>query len=175
MASKPDAMERTILSASPAETKAIAACLAPALREGDVVLLIGGLGAGKTQFAQGLGDGLGVTEPITSPTFNLVFEYRSGRLPLYHFDLYRLDRPEELEDIDFYGLADPSSDGVALIEWAQRFSEEMPEDALQVEILSPESSGEERILRFRADAPRSQELLQSLFEAGEGERGPQHS
>lgn len=121
-------------SQSPGDTRRIAAELVATLRDGDVVLLDGDLGAGKTQFAQGVAEGLGVTEPVTSPTFNIMFEYTSGRVPLCHFDLYRLDDASQLEDVDFYGVTDASTPGVALVEWASMFPDEMPEDAVRVRI-----------------------------------------
>lgn len=121
-------------SQSPDDTRRVAAELARGLGDGDVVLLDGDLGAGKTQFAQGVAEGLGVTEPVTSPTFNIMFEYTSGRVPLYHFDLYRLDDASQLEDVDFYGVTDSSTPGVALVEWAPMFPDEMPEDAVHVRI-----------------------------------------
>lgn len=124
-------MER---SQSPDDTRRVGAKLAAGLRDGDVVLLDGDLGAGKTQFAQGVAAGLGVTESVTSPTFNIMFEYTGGRLPLYHFDLYRLDDASQLEDVDFYGVTDSSTPGVALVEWAQMFPDEMPDDAIRVRI-----------------------------------------
>lgn len=121
-------------SQSPDDTRRVAAELARGLGDGDVVLLDGDLGAGKTQFAQGVAAGLGVTESVTSPTFNIMFEYTSGRVPLYHFDLYRLDDASQLEDVDFYGVTDSSTPGVALVEWASMFPDEMPEDAVRVRI-----------------------------------------
>lgn len=121
-------------SQSPDDTRRVAAELARGLGDGDVVLLDGDLGAGKTQFAQGVAAGLGVIESVTSPTFNIMFEYTSGRVPLYHFDLYRLDDASQLEDVDFYGVTDSSTPGVALVEWASMFPDEMPEDAVHVRI-----------------------------------------
>ena len=101
------------------ETKKLGCMLAACLQAGDVVLLSGDLGAGKTQFVQGVAAGLGADEVPTSPTFNIVLTYRSGRLPLHHFDLYRLDREDELEDI---GLAEYlESGGVCFVEWAEKF------------------------------------------------------
>lgn len=99
-------MERMLFTrrtSSSDETKKLGCTLAACLKAGDVVLLSGDLGAGKTQFVQGVAAGLGADEVPTSPTFNIVLTYRSGRLPLHHFDLYRLDREDELEDI---GLAE---------------------------------------------------------------------
>ncbi len=125
-------METTVKT--PDDMHRLGASLASCLESGDVVTLVGGLGAGKTQFAQGVGAGLGVKEQLASPTFNLVFEYDSGKLPLRHFDLYRLECAEQLEDIDFYALVDEGTPGVSLVEWADMFPDEMPDDVLAIEI-----------------------------------------
>lgn len=112
------------------ETQRCAAALAKVAAPGSVVTLDGDLGAGKTHFTQGLASALGIAEPVTSPTFNLVVEYADGRIPLYHFDLYRLDSPDQLEDLAFYEYLE--GDGVCCIEWASKFPDEMPEDRLEV-------------------------------------------
>jgi len=101
------------------QTKAAGAALASALSAGDVVLLTGDLGAGKTQFVQGVAAGLGAVETPMSPTFNIVLSYESGRLPLHHFDLYRLDDESQLEDIALREYLE--SDGVCFVEWAEKF------------------------------------------------------
>lgn len=98
-----------------AATHAIAAAVAPLARAGDVIVLAGEMGAGKTAFAQGFGAALGVTEPITSPTFTLVHSYDCGRLTLHHADLYRLDRTSEVMDLALAELAE--FDGIVLVEW----------------------------------------------------------
>jgi tRNA threonylcarbamoyladenosine biosynthesis protein TsaE len=105
-------------SNSEADTRAIAAALAPTLLPGAVVLLSGDLGAGKTAFVRGLAEGLGLDpDEVTSPTFTLVHEYRGGRLPLIHVDLYRLDRAE----LDEIGLdQDLAAKGVVAVEWSER-------------------------------------------------------
>lgn len=118
-------------TASPAQTLAWGQRLGELLAAGDVVCLVGDLGAGKTVLAQGIARGLGVQEDVTSPTFTLLEIYR-GRLTLYHFDLYRLARPEELEDIGFYSFTD--GDGVALIEWPDKFPAALPPSYLWLEI-----------------------------------------
>lgn len=109
---------------SEAETRAIAAALAPSLTPGAVVLLSGDLGAGKTAFVRGLAEGLGIDpEEVTSPTFTLVHEYRGGRLPLIHVDLYRLDRAE----LDEIGLdQDLAAEGVTAVEWSERLTRAIP-------------------------------------------------
>ena len=108
-------------SRSIADTKAIAAALARLSRVDDVLLLEGDMGAGKTVFAQGFGEALGVNEPITSPTFNLVHTYDTGRIVLHHADLYRLDRTAEVSDLALGELVE--GDGVLLIEWGEAAAE----------------------------------------------------
>ena len=112
------------------DTKNVAAALAMVVGPGDVITLDGDLGAGKTQFTQGIAEELDIEGSVTSPTFNLVISYDDGCMPLYHFDLYRLEDPAELEDIDFYGIVE--GDGVSCIEWASKFLDDMPEDRLEV-------------------------------------------
>jgi tRNA threonylcarbamoyladenosine biosynthesis protein TsaE len=108
----------TIATASESETAAVGRDLAGTLRAGDVVLLYGDLGAGKTAFVKGLAEGLGVArDEVSSPTFTLVQEYRGGRLTLFHVDLYRLDDPREIVDL---GLDEIAAGGVLAIEWADK-------------------------------------------------------
>lgn len=101
-------------------------------RRGDIVLLNGDLGVGKTVFTKGFGRGLGIEEPISSPTFTIIQIYDSGRIPLYHFDVYRIADPEEMDEIGyedyFFG------DGVCLIEWASLIQELIPEHVMEVTI-----------------------------------------
>ena len=108
--------------------------LAKYLKKSDIVFLIGDLGAGKTLFAQGICKGLGVKEEITSPTFNLLNIYQNIEqdLTVYHFDLYRLDRKEELDNIGFNEYV--YSDGISIIEWADKFLEYLPDEHLLIEI-----------------------------------------
>ena len=111
-------------SSSESQTRAIAAAFAATLQPGAVLLLSGDLGAGKTAFVKGLAEGLGLSpDEVTSPTFTLVHEYRGGRLPLIHVDLYRLDRA----DLDEIGLdQDLADQGVIAVEWAERMSRRLP-------------------------------------------------
>ena len=105
----------TLRASSLDATNAVAAALAALSRSGDVILLAGEMGAGKTAFAQGFGAALGVTEPITSPTFTLVHSYEAGRITLHHADMYRLDRMAEVADLALGELLE--TDGIVLVEW----------------------------------------------------------
>ncbi len=124
-------MTREFTTRSEAETASVARDLAPRLEPGSVLLLSGDLGAGKTAFVRGLADGLGVPPPeVSSPTFTLVQEYRGGRLPLFHVDLYRLNDPREIEEL---GLDELTADGVVAIEWAEKLPR-APSGAVSVRI-----------------------------------------
>jgi tRNA threonylcarbamoyladenosine biosynthesis protein TsaE len=105
-------------------TLAVAAEFAQTLNPGDVVALCGGLGAGKTHFSKGIVSGLGCVAAVSSPTFTLVQEYHGGRLPVYHFDLYRLESPTELLGIGWDDYLDAG--GVCLVEWADKFPALLP-------------------------------------------------
>ena len=113
-----------IISASADETVALGLAVAATLRRGDVLALCGELGAGKTHFVKGLAAGLGTPSSVTSPTFTLIHEYPGGRLPLYHFDFYRLDDADEALRIglDEYLFGD----GACVIEWAEKFPALLP-------------------------------------------------
>ena len=114
------------------ETIKIAEKLSTFLKPGDVITLDGDLGAGKTVFSKGIARGLGVKESITSPTFTIIKEYRDGRLPLYHFDVYRIEGPEEI--IAIGGDEYIGGEGVCVIEWAEKIEELIPEDAIHINI-----------------------------------------
>jgi len=114
----------TIISHSAVETFEAGRQEAAQLRPGDVLALVGDLGAGKTQWVKGLAAGLGSDAPVTSPTFTLIQEYADGQLPLYHIDCYRLEAPQELLGIGLDEYLDGR--GVLVIEWADKFPELMP-------------------------------------------------
>jgi tRNA threonylcarbamoyladenosine biosynthesis protein TsaE len=131
-----------IATNTPAETLALGRRLASMLRAGDIVLLAGRLGAGKTLFASGVGEGLGVEEQMTSPSFILARSHE-GFFPVVHADVYRLGTSAEFEDLD---LPEQARDGVLLIEWGDVVAHGVPEDHLMVEI---DIAGEsERVFRF---------------------------
>jgi tRNA threonylcarbamoyladenosine biosynthesis protein TsaE len=126
-----------------ADTRAVAAKLAATLRPGDIILLAGGLGVGKTLFTSGLAVGLGVEEQVLSPSFVLVRQYRSGFLPLVHADVYRLGSVNEFVDLEVLDLA---ADGVVVIEWGDALEGEIPDDHLRIDFVVEEDAT--RLLRL---------------------------
>ena len=122
---------------SPAETEAIGAALGKILPAGTVIAYRGDLGAGKTAFTRGLAKGLGSAEPVTSPTYTIVNEYLSGRMPLFHFDMYRLTSADDLFDIGWEDYLERG--GVCAVEWSENVAEAM-EGAIRVRI---EKTGDE--------------------------------
>ena len=120
----------TFTSASPAETQRIGREFAADLPRGSVLALVGQLGAGKTQFAKGIVAGIGAGGEVTSPTFTLLHEYTGGRLPVYHFDFFRIEDRQAAErlGIDEYFFGD----GVSVVEWADKFREIIPADAIWI-------------------------------------------
>lgn len=134
---------------SPEDTRALAAELAPLARAGDVILLAGDLGSGKTVFVKGFGRALGVTEPITSPTFTLVRCYE-GDLPLVHVDVYRLDHLQEVVELGISELLD--SGMVAVVEWGDVVAPTLPADFLEVRLEFGDAD-DERSLQIRAVGP----------------------
>ncbi|MGL4741124.1 MAG: tRNA (adenosine(37)-N6)-threonylcarbamoyltransferase complex ATPase subunit type 1 TsaE [Sarcina sp.] len=109
-------------------------------KKGDIICLTGDLGTGKTHLSKGLAEGLGVTEHITSPTFNIVNEYHSGRLTFYHFDVYRVNDPDEIYAIGFDEYI--FGDGISLIEWANYIEELIPSEYLYINIKKIPEKGE---------------------------------
>ena len=139
-------MENTFIMKSEKDTEKLAREFAKGLRAGDVVALVGDLGAGKTTFTKAAAEGLGVTEKLSSPTFTIVCEYESGRLPLYHFDVYRVNDEDELFEIGFDDYL--HGKGVCLIEWANLVEDLLPENTIYVN-LSYGSSENERIINIK--------------------------
>jgi tRNA threonylcarbamoyladenosine biosynthesis protein TsaE len=137
-----------LISRAPDETRKVGAALAELLAPGDVVSLTGDLGAGKTAFVQGAARALGVQEPVTSPTFVLVRQYR-GDVPVHHVDVYRLERVQEVLDLGFEDLLDPS--GVMFVEWGDAIDALLPDDHLRVKITT---GNDGRQLSFARRGPR---------------------
>lgn len=133
--------------------------LGQSLPAGSVLLLNGGLGSGKTTLVQSLGAGLGIAEPIVSPTFTLICEYSAGRLPLYHFDLYRLEAAEVADlHLDTYWDGSENPLGIVAIEWAERLKR-LPVEYLQISFTVVNSS---RQVELQATGATPQRLLQQL-------------
>ena len=131
-----------MLTHSPEETRAFGRRLAEQLRPGDVLLFYGNLGAGKSEMTRGIAEGLGVSGPVTSPSFTILNVYDDGRVPLYHFDWYRLESAEELYEMgmdEYLG-----GDGVAVVEWPTQCPEAIPETHLAVK-LTPVGESEREI------------------------------
>lgn len=152
---------------SPEDTKHLAASMAEQAQSGDLLLLVGDLGAGKTTFAQGFAAALGVSEPVTSPTFTLAREYH-GRLLLHHLDVFRLDQISEVLDLGLPELLD--SDGVILIEWGDAIRQTLPNDYLEVALTFIEgqpSPPDERTVVLTPVGPRWQARVDDLAAATE--------
>ena len=138
-------MENTIILKNEQETQELGKRLAEQFKPNTVVALTGDLGAGKTALAKAIARGLGVTETITSPTFTIVQEYETGRLPLFHFDVYRVSDEDELFEIGFEDYF--KKGGICLIEWADLVEDMLPAGAVHIEMLYGEEEGE-RICRI---------------------------
>lgn len=144
---------------SPDETYGLGVKVANLLQEGDIICLAGNLGAGKTVFVQGMASALDVEDIVTSPTFNILNVYE-GRFPVYHFDLYRLDHSSELTDVGFYEYTS-GNDGVAIIEWPDKFPEELPDNYLWIDIKHGDIDSE-RLLVFRPQGARYVQLCEEI-------------
>lgn len=144
---------------SEAALQAFAASLGPHLQAGDVLLLDGDLGAGKTSFTKGLAKGLGITDYVKSPTFTIIREYRHGRLPLYHMDLYRLEDggAEDLGLEEYF-----EGDGVSVVEWPDFLGLSEPETDLLIHFQKDDNSDTTGHLELVPRGPRYEALLQSL-------------
>ncbi|MBI1345622.1 tRNA (adenosine(37)-N6)-threonylcarbamoyltransferase complex ATPase subunit type 1 TsaE [bacterium] len=146
---------------SESATRSLGLALAKAVQPGDVLALIGDLGAGKTRLTQSLALGLGVpSDTVTSPTFTLIHEYQNGRLPLRHCDAYRLQSAEEFADLGLDELF--AEDGVAIIEWADRVSGYLPRDRLELRLSVMDETT--RQVEMTGTGPRGQQLVATLAE-----------
>lgn len=133
----------TYVTNSPEETEALGQRLAERLQAGDVIAYTGDLGAGKTAFTRGLARGLGISERVTSPTFTIVNEYLGGRLPLFHFDMYRLGSADELYDIGWEDYL--TRGGVCAVEWSEIVADALEEGVIRVDIRQGEEENQRRI------------------------------
>lgn len=139
-----------VATSSPEGTRAVAGAVAGLVLAGDLLVLAGDLGAGKTAFTQGLGAALGVTERITSPTFTLAQRYRGTDLTVHHLDVYRLSGPEEAADLDIPSLLD--DDAVTVVEWGDTIRPALPPDLLEVRFTFGEGD-DDRLIALTAVGP----------------------
>lgn len=128
------------VSSSTAETIALGEKCGELLAAGDVLVLTGDLGAGKTQFTKGIARGMGITADVTSPTFTIEMVYEGGVMPLYHFDLYRLNDSSQLDDIGLFDAME--SDGPTVIEWGEQFADDIGDDRVDVFISRLDGAGD---------------------------------
>ena len=151
-----------VVTSSADQTRTIGCCIAPLLRAGDVVVVAGGLGAGKTTFTQGVAAGLGVTDRVVSPTFTLTREYE-GRLRLVHVDLYRLDRAQEVLDL---GLEDVADGAVLVVEWGDVAAAYLAPEHLEVHLAAGSGADDERTIaitfRGRSWIPRADSVAGAI-------------
>lgn len=152
-------------STSAEETIGLGEALGRVLGPTDVLVLTGDLGAGKTQLTKGVARGMGVTDDVTSPTFTIEMVYEGSRMPLYHFDLYRLDSADQLEDTGLFDVL--GADGPCLIEWGEQFSREIGDDRVDVFVSRLDGEvapGQEppRSIRLVPRNARGEELLDRL-------------
>lgn len=133
------------------------------LVDGDVLILTGGLGVGKTHLTKGIAQGLGDEHPVTSPTFALMAVHDGGRIPLFHFDLYRLEHAYELEDTGIYDVL--GYEGVCVLEWGEQFQDELCDEFLSVVIHRDERDPDVREIGLEAHGARACELAHEIDDA----------
>ncbi|MGV0167808.1 tRNA (adenosine(37)-N6)-threonylcarbamoyltransferase complex ATPase subunit type 1 TsaE [Furfurilactobacillus sp. WILCCON 0119] len=149
----------TITTTTDEATQAVGAQLAPLLSAGDVILLDGDLGAGKTTLTKGLATGLGIKRHVKSPTFTIIREYQDGRLPLYHMDVYRLEQGggDELGLDEYF-----NGDGISVVEWSQFVASELPETYLMIHMTRDEENIDRRTLQLEAHGAHYDQVLQQM-------------
>ena len=150
-------MNLTVITKSPKETKDLGKEVSKLTKPGDLIAFYGELGAGKTCFIQGISRGLKVKDYVTSPSFTIINEYR-GKIPIYHFDLFRLDTPEDILELGykeyFYGV------GLTVIEWAEKIKQLLPKEHLRIEIKFKDRY--QRIISFIPQGDRFNKFLKEL-------------
>lgn len=148
------------ISNSPKDTEKLGYKLGKALKSGDILCLLGDLGAGKTALTKAIAKGLGIDDYVTSPTFTIINEY-NGRLPLYHFDVYRLMSIDELYDLGYEEYF--YSNGITIIEWADKIEEILPEDTINIHINRTLNQNEREII-FTGKGKRFNQIIKELNE-----------
>ena len=150
-------------SACAADTEHLGELMAPALADGDILVLTGGLGVGKTHFTKGVSRGLGDEHPVTSPTFALMAVHDGGRIPLFHFDLYRLEHAYELEDTGIFDVL--GYEGACLLEWGEQFQDELCDEYLSVVISRDADDENKRTVVLKPYGARAEELARQIDKA----------
>lgn len=150
-------------SACATDTEHLGELVAPALADGDILVLAGGLGVGKTHFTKGVSRGLGDEHPVTSPTFALMAVHDGGRIPLFHFDLYRLEHAYELEDTGIFDVL--GYDGACLLEWGEQFQDELCDEYLSVVISRDPDDENRRTVVLKPYGARAEELARQIDKA----------
>ncbi len=158
-------MHKDVITHTTAETIELGERLGGVLQAGDVLVLTGDLGAGKTQLTKGIAAGMGVRDDVTSPTFTIGMVYEGEDMPLYHYDLYRLENPEQLDDTGLFDVL--GDDGPCVIEWGEQFAEQLGDERLDVFLVRRDDQaemGEEpaRQVRFVPHGPRAQQVVDAL-------------
>ena len=150
-------------SACAADTEHLGELVAPTLADGDILVLTGGLGVGKTHFTKGVSRGLGDEHPVTSPTFALMAVHDGGRIPLFHFDLYRLEHAYELEDTGIFDVL--GYEGACLLEWGEQFQDELCDEYLSVVISRDADDEKKRTVVLKPYGARAEELARQIDRA----------
>lgn len=147
-------------TSSAQDTERLGELIAPCLEEGDVLVLTGGLGVGKTHLTKGVARGLGDDHPVTSPTFALMAVHDGGRIPLFHFDLYRLQHAYELEDTGIYDVL--GYEGACLLEWGEQFQDELTDEYLGVVISRVANEPDARRVELMPHGERAEKLAAAI-------------
>lgn len=150
-------------SACAADTEHLGELVAPTLADGDILVLTGGLGVGKTHFTKGVSRGLGDEHPVTSPTFALMAVHDGGRITLFHFDLYRLEHAYELEDTGIFDVL--GYEGACLLEWGEQFQDELCDEYLSVVISRDADDENKRTVVLKPYGARAEELARQIDKA----------
>ena len=153
------------ISDSEVDTKQFGRIVSECVQNGDVIILSGGLGSGKTQIAKGVSLGLGDQRPVTSPTFSLMAVHDGGRIPLFHFDLYRIERAYQLEDTGIYDVL--GYEGVCLIEWGEQFQDQLTDEYLIIQISRLDETDEDsgRVILLEPHGMRAEQLAVAIDDA----------
>ena len=142
------------------EIDKLAELLANNIKQGDFIALVGDLGTGKTTFVQKIAKAIGVKENVKSPTFNYVLEYHSGKMPFYHFDVYRISEPLEIYELGYEDYLD--SDGITVVEWANLIKSELPNEYIEINLYHHDEESREIEIKYIGDKIKEEELLKNV-------------